>query len=608
MLKYSIIIPVCNNEELTRACLDSIKKNTRDYEIIIIDNGSKTPWQGEESIVRNNDNLGFPCAINQGIAKARGEIIVLLNNDTIVSAGWLDRLGDHLKTYDLVGPVTNKISGYQQLNMAPFDPLTDLDKIADDIYKKNTGRSIPFHRLVFFCVAIKREVFDKIGLLDERFSPGNFEDDDFCLRAIEAGFHLGIATDSFIYHAGSSTHKSLSIDHALLLRKNQLKFQEKWPSEKFAEVLKKQASLADKLSLPPKRTISLVMIAKNEAKGLERAIASARPFVDKVIVAVDRSSCDKTAEIAEKCADEVKYYDWRDDFAWARNFAHEGVDTDWLMFLDGHEFIESCPNFDYMLNSPADGLLCRVELESGSQIVNPRIYRNGLQFTGAVHELQNCKTLTVYQEFLVKHDRLGSQSEVGAFLRNQQRDDQLNRIMGEQLKKDPLNRRAAFHLALHEQSIGNFKEALKYQKQYLKSGTFSGERWYIYFNRALCHYSLGHTLRALWSLNDAEKEVAGRWEVAKLRGLIYYRERNFKRAIKYFVDSFEPNTGDVTFKPWKRKDDEVWNLIGQSYFELGQLNFARLAFERASEICKDDKKKKLYFDRANLMSKMSVPA
>lgn len=604
MPKYSIIIPVCNKPELTKACLDSVAKYSTDHEVIVVDNGSNPPWRGPEFCIRNEKNLGFPFAINQGIKKARGEVIVLLNNDTVVSPNWLERLNAHFERYDMVAPVTNCISGPQQLTIRASGLPASIIEVSEGIYTRNVHRSHPFHRLVFFCVAIKREVIDKIGLLDEQFTPGNFEDDDYCMRAIEAGFRLGIAEDVFIYHLGSATNKALDFSYTELLRTNSDKFQKKWSAEKYALMVEKlKLNCAQNLPLP-KRTLALVMVVRNEEQGLERAILSVKDFVDEIVIAVDNSSTDRTLEIAQKYATTLKRFDWRDDFAWARNFAHDGVKTDWILFLDGHEYVSKYLDLDLMLSSPADGLLCSVELESGSVIRNPRIYRNGLQFEGAIHEIQNCQNLSVYSDFLVIHGRLDGQAESSIAFRKKQTNNMVPKIMGQQLKDDPSNTRASLHLALHEQSLGHFREAIKYQKKYFKYSTFAGERWFLYFNQALCHFSLGHKLRALWSADDAEKETPRRWEIARLRGLIFFNHGDYDRAIKFFVDSFDSNLGDTTYKPWKRDDADTWNLIGESYFRLGKLDPASEAFNEAFKNCEDSTKKTLYYNRAKLMTEM----
>ncbi|MFA5359236.1 MAG: glycosyltransferase [Patescibacteria group bacterium] len=229
MPKFSIIIPYAGQFEMTQNCIVSIRKNSFDFEIIAINNGGRSAGLDCDYIINNDDNLGFPKAVNQGIRQAKGEIIVILNNDTIVTPQWLDRLAAHLEYADMVGPVSNNVSGPQLISYPGNNNPISIQIFGDQNYYNNKLQSRPWYRLVFFCVAIKRAVIDKVGLLDEQFSPGNFEDDDFCLRAIEANFKLVIADDVFIYHLGSQTHKSLNLDYQALLDTNRAKFNAKWP-------------------------------------------------------------------------------------------------------------------------------------------------------------------------------------------------------------------------------------------------------------------------------------------------------------------------------------------------------------------------------------------
>ena len=234
----SIIIPVYNQEEYTKACIESIKANTEDYQLIIIDNGSKPEFRLEDlpigrpySVRWNEENLGFPKAVNQGIERAKGDIIVILNNDVVVTPHWLETLQKHLSNgFDMVGACTNSSSGPQQVLIDQYNDIATLYEAAESNRKKHEGQSFPYHRIVFICVAIKREVIDKIGLLDEIYTPGNFEDDDYCMRAIEAGFKLGISEDCYVHHFGSITHKAMDINYRELLAKNQKIFNEKWGS------------------------------------------------------------------------------------------------------------------------------------------------------------------------------------------------------------------------------------------------------------------------------------------------------------------------------------------------------------------------------------------
>jgi GT2 family glycosyltransferase len=602
MPKFSIIIPVCGSAAVTRGCIASIKENSSDYEIVVIDNGSDPPWAGPEKIIRNPINFGFPRAVNQGVEAAAGEVIVVLNNDTLVTPHWLDYLGKHLKKFDIVGPCTNAISGPQQVSIESYSGRKDLNLFAEVYHKKNDGKILPWHRLVFFCVAIKKEVFDKIGLLDEQFSPGNFEDDDFCLRAIEAGFRLGIAEDVFIYHIGSVTHETLNIDFKKLMARNLAKFQEKWANKRYLELQAKCLNDGVSLISKNKPNLALVMIVKNEELGLERAILSVKDFCREIVIAVDNSSTDKTEEVAKKYATTLKHFDWHDDFSAARNFTHEGVKTDWILFLDGHEFVSAAPDLEKHLQSKADGLMCPIEMETGMVFGNPRIYRNGVQFEGKVHERQACRSTEPYSEFLIKHDRMGGQAPAAAQLRENQRNEQLPRILGAQFEKSKKNTRASFHLALHAQSQGDFRDAIRWWKRFLKYARDRGERWYAFFNLSLCHLSLGHFFRAFWAASRADDETPGRWEVSKIKGLIFFQRNKFQKAVECFIDSFKNNTGIVSYKPWVRDLTEIWNLIGECFYNLGFLDKAFLAFGRAAELCTDEKFKPFLEKRVKLMA------
>ena len=234
----SIIIPVLNQREMTCECLTAIAQHTTAYELVLVDNGSDPAFEG--AAIRNETNLGFPAAVNQGLAAAKGDVVVILNNDVIVTQGWLDRLKAHLDSgWDMVGPITNSVSGPQQVLIDSYENQSGLLVAAWQNALKNDRQALPFHRLVFFCVSMRRAVYERLGPLDEIYTPGNFEDDDYCLRAIEAGFRLAIARDVFVHHFGGVTHRALDLDYQALMTKNKAKFDKKWPKEKYTELAEK---------------------------------------------------------------------------------------------------------------------------------------------------------------------------------------------------------------------------------------------------------------------------------------------------------------------------------------------------------------------------------
>lgn len=233
-MKTSIIIPNYNELKLLAECIYSIKNYTSlDYEIIVVDNGSD-----DESLTfcRNENipfisipkNRGFPIACNLGMQMATGDNVLLLNNDVLASPHWLDTMLECLyesEQIGMVGPLSNYVNGKQIL---PF-PYTNVEDTAKKLKRRFKGERMEVNRLVGLCLLIKREVIDQIGLLDEQFSPGHFEDDDYCYRVRQAGYKLMIAQDSFVFHYGSSSFNKLDREQLnQLISRNRQLFIEKW--------------------------------------------------------------------------------------------------------------------------------------------------------------------------------------------------------------------------------------------------------------------------------------------------------------------------------------------------------------------------------------------
>ena len=115
----------------------------------------------------------------------------------------------------IVGPMTNNISGRQKVDKVGYDAIDGLESYARTFREKNRHRRVEARRVVGFCMLFRRSLVDQIGLLDESFGTGNFEDDDFCARAALAGYRNVIAGDVFIHHFGSRSFIGNRIDYGI---------------------------------------------------------------------------------------------------------------------------------------------------------------------------------------------------------------------------------------------------------------------------------------------------------------------------------------------------------------------------------------------------------
>jgi len=153
----------------------------------------------------------------------------------LVTENWLNRMikvAESNPSIGIVGPISNIVSGVQLDKNAKYQDAAEMYNYAAKIKKSNKGKSFEFPRVAFLCTLIKRNVLDTIGGLDERFSPGNFEDDDFCLRAQLAGFKTIVAEDVFIHHFGSISFKANGTDdYAKRLEHNKVLFTNKWGAD-----------------------------------------------------------------------------------------------------------------------------------------------------------------------------------------------------------------------------------------------------------------------------------------------------------------------------------------------------------------------------------------
>jgi GT2 family glycosyltransferase/tetratricopeptide (TPR) repeat protein len=453
----SIVLVTCGQLEYTRLCLESIRKHTPEpHELIVVDNGSidgtveYLRLRDDVKLIANFENRGFPAAANHGMLAAKGQQILLLNNDTLATTEWLSRMLHALQSdssIGLVGPCSNNVSGQQQISFT-YDHLDAVDPFAKEWGKTHQGQAIETDRLVGFCLLIRRELIDRIGLLDERFGIGNFEDDDFCRRAIQAGYRAVIAVGAFVHHFGSRTFMASDIDFGALMAENRRKFDEKWSSAGRAPAVNgerrpsaitlgesgaqsESSSLTHTGGLTPRSPISthsrswnsrvrltssangelllqpgtptvcLCMIVRDNETTIRPCMESIRPWVGDMVV-VDTGSKDRTPEICREYGARVFEFPWCDDFSAARNESLKHAHGEWIFWMDSDDTIpEECGRkLQQLVLGPHDpnclGYVIQVHCPGPGRDGEPdvtivdhvKLFRNrpDLGFEGQIHE------------------------------------------------------------------------------------------------------------------------------------------------------------------------------------------------------------------------------
>jgi len=239
----SIIIVTHQSAEYVQPCLDSLRRNTcyPAWEVIVVDNDSRdgtvelvaqqAALEPRIRVVRNASNAGFAAGNNLGVRHARGEYLVLLNMDTVVTPGWLERLMRHLRHDPSVGmvvPVTNSAGNEVMINVG-YTNLQEMEDFALDLARDNMGIALEIRVGPLFCALVPRSVWEKVGELDERFEVGMFEDDDYSHRIARAGCRIVAAEDCFVHHFGQGAFSKLSPrQYQEVFDQNRRRFEEKW--------------------------------------------------------------------------------------------------------------------------------------------------------------------------------------------------------------------------------------------------------------------------------------------------------------------------------------------------------------------------------------------
>ena len=208
----TITIPCFNAVEYTKICLESlVRYSDIPFELILVNNGSadgtkkyfdcvkkhlKSSFLKKLTVINYKENKGVPHALNLGVALSSTEYFIYVNNDVVFSPNWLSKLyyaaSNSAKNIAVIGTMFN--------NVKPKFALSDINKTAKAVEIANYRKTEYAPTVHGLCMTVKKEVFNDIGMFDEKFFPCFGEDIEFCDRAKKAGYKLLLAKDVFVYH------------------------------------------------------------------------------------------------------------------------------------------------------------------------------------------------------------------------------------------------------------------------------------------------------------------------------------------------------------------------------------------------------------------------
>lgn len=239
----TIVVVTHSNAAVCAECCRSLRRNTPwpRLEILVVDNGSRDGTRAmldgaarrdsRVTVLTNAENLGFARAANQGLRRARGDVVVLLNDDTVVGPGWLSRLVAQLDrdpSLGLVCPATNEIGNAAKIDV-DYGDFAGMEGFALARAARHAGERLPMESVALFCAAARRPELESAGLLDERYAVGMFEDDDLSMTLRRKGRTLAVALDSFVHHVGHASFARLpDAEYLAIWEANRRRFEEKW--------------------------------------------------------------------------------------------------------------------------------------------------------------------------------------------------------------------------------------------------------------------------------------------------------------------------------------------------------------------------------------------
>jgi GT2 family glycosyltransferase/glycosyltransferase involved in cell wall biosynthesis/SAM-dependent methyltransferase len=300
----SVVIPVHDQVHLTQLCLTALLAGPQEpsFEVIVVDDASSsetmrylaavTAANEHVRVVRNEKQLGFAASVNRGVTARAGHTVVFLNSDVVVPPGWLALLIGHLNDpgVGLVAACTGGRARNCRVDAA-YCTFGELVEAASLRAHRDAGVVRDVSVVPLFCAALRADVWHDVGVLDERFAVGMFEDDDYCLRLAESGYRIECALDTLVHHFGEGTLGELYADgrFSSVFETNKTTFEEKWgrawtPAEDHADPrYRSLVSAARELlnnHVPNGATVAVVSLGDDDLIDLDQQTAAHFPRLD----------------------------------------------------------------------------------------------------------------------------------------------------------------------------------------------------------------------------------------------------------------------------------------------------------------------------------------
>ncbi len=311
---YDIIVPVYSPLYYLRQCINSVLKNTKHpYSLVIVDDGNN-PIVREylrtiksARIITNKKNLGWLKSCNIGIENTENDG-VLLNSDTMVTEGWLEKM-DRCAYSDsrigMVNPLSNNALFLSMPRSFVFNAIPSgftVESFAGLVSELSECRYPSIPTVFGFCLLIKREIFNRIGLFDEKFELDYGEGSDFCMRAKRQGYGAVCCDDAFVYHYGKnsiadSPDKEVHHTRAIKNGDNSLSYLR-------TKLLTKISGISPEY----RDKVSITMPVYNSEKYLKEAISSVlnQSYSNFELIIVDDGSTDNSLNIAREFVEQDK--------------------------------------------------------------------------------------------------------------------------------------------------------------------------------------------------------------------------------------------------------------------------------------------------------------